>query len=44
VAKAHELVDLIPGAQLRLIDGAGHLVQEDAAAELTAALVDFLRR
>jgi pimeloyl-ACP methyl ester carboxylesterase len=43
VAKAHELVDLIPGAQLRLIDGAGHLVQEDAAAELTAALVDFLR-
>jgi pimeloyl-ACP methyl ester carboxylesterase len=43
VAKAHELVGLIPGARLRLIDGAAHLVQEDAPAELTAALVDFLR-
>jgi pimeloyl-ACP methyl ester carboxylesterase len=42
VAQAHELVGLIPDARLRLIDGAGHLVQEDAPAELTAALVDFL--
>ncbi|WP_329397822.1 alpha/beta hydrolase [Streptomyces lydicus] len=43
VAKGHELAARIPGAQLRLIEGAGHLVQEDAPAELTAALADFLR-
>ncbi|MDL4777752.1 MULTISPECIES: alpha/beta fold hydrolase [Thermomonosporaceae] len=43
VAKAHELAGLVPGARLRLIEGAGHLVQEDAPAELTAALVGFLR-
>ncbi|MFE9821632.1 alpha/beta fold hydrolase [Streptomyces sp. NPDC005791] len=43
VARGHELAGLIPGAELRLIEGAGHLVQEDAPAELTAALVRFLR-
>lgn len=42
-AKADELATMIPGAQLQLIAGAGHLVQEDAPAELTAALVRFLR-
>ncbi|MBB5935897.1 alpha/beta fold hydrolase [Streptomyces zagrosensis] len=42
VAKAHELASLIPGARLRLIEGAGHLVQEDAPAELTGALTGFL--
>jgi pimeloyl-ACP methyl ester carboxylesterase len=42
VAKGHELASRIPGAQLRLIPGAGHLVQEDAPAELTEALIDFL--
>lgn len=42
VAKGHELADLVPGSRLRLIDGAGHLVQEDAHAELTAALTGFL--
>jgi pimeloyl-ACP methyl ester carboxylesterase len=40
--RGHELAGLIPGARLHLIEGAGHLVQEDAPAELTAALVDFL--
>lgn len=40
--KGRELAELIPGARLRLIPGAGHLVQEDAPAELTAALWDFL--
>jgi pimeloyl-ACP methyl ester carboxylesterase len=44
VAKGHELAALIPGAELRVIDGAGHLVQEDAPAELTAELGRFLRR
>lgn len=32
----------IPGAALTPIPGAGHLVQEDAPAELTGALLDFL--
>ncbi|AXK36675.1 alpha/beta hydrolase [Streptomyces armeniacus] len=42
-AKGRELASLIPGARLELIEGAGHLVQEDAPAELTAVLVTFLR-
>jgi pimeloyl-ACP methyl ester carboxylesterase len=42
-AKAHELGALIPGAEVRLVEGAGHLVQEDAPAELTAALAAFAR-
>jgi pimeloyl-ACP methyl ester carboxylesterase len=40
--KGHELVARIPGARLEPIPGAGHLVQEDAPAHLTAVLVDFL--
>ncbi|GHJ99157.1 oxidoreductase [Streptomyces sp. Y2F8-2] len=44
VAKGRELASLIPDAQWEPIAGAGHLVQEDAAAELTAALIAFLRR
>jgi pimeloyl-ACP methyl ester carboxylesterase len=42
VARGHELASRIPDAQLRLIPGAGHLVQEDAPAELTEALIAFL--
>ncbi|MQA24890.1 MAG: alpha/beta fold hydrolase [Micromonosporaceae bacterium] len=42
VAKAHELRDRIGSAELRVIPGAGHLVQEDAPAELTGALLEFL--
>jgi pimeloyl-ACP methyl ester carboxylesterase len=42
-AKGHELVARIPEARLEPIAGAGHLVQEDAPAELTAVLVDFLQ-
>ncbi|WP_158882533.1 alpha/beta fold hydrolase [Amycolatopsis anabasis] len=42
VAKAHELAAAIPGARLRLFPGAGHLVQEDTPAQLTATLADFL--
>ena len=42
VQKAHELASLIPGSKLKLIHGAGHLVQEDSPAQLTAAIVDFL--
>ncbi|MFK4107150.1 alpha/beta fold hydrolase [Streptomyces sp. NPDC002176] len=43
-AKGNELAARIPGARLEPISGAGHLVQEDAAAELTAALVEFVQR
>lgn len=38
-----ELADRIPDARFEPIAGAGHLVQEDAPAELTAILLDFLR-
>ncbi|MEU3839287.1 alpha/beta hydrolase [Streptomyces sp. NPDC028635] len=44
VAKGRELAARIPGARLETIAGAGHLVQEDAPAELTAALLAFLRQ
>lgn len=43
VERGHELASLVPGSELRIIEGAGHLVQEDAPAELTAALTGFLR-
>ncbi|MGV9899298.1 alpha/beta fold hydrolase [Streptomyces tendae] len=43
VAKGRELAGLVPGARWEPIAGAGHLVQEDAPAELTAALLDFFR-
>ncbi|AJE82146.1 putative hydrolase [Streptomyces albus] len=41
--KGRELAALIPGCTLLPIEEAGHLVQEDAPAELTAALGAFLR-
>lgn len=41
-AKGHELAGLVPGSRLQTVEGAGHLVQEDAPAELTAALTAFL--
>jgi pimeloyl-ACP methyl ester carboxylesterase len=44
VAKGRELAGLIPGAGFEPIAGAGHLVQEDAPAELTGALLAFLQR
>ncbi|MET9834412.1 alpha/beta fold hydrolase [Streptomyces sp. NPDC006385] len=43
VAKGRELAARIPGARLEPIAGAGHLVQEDAPAELTAALMAFFQ-
>lgn len=43
VDRAHRLAETIPGARLHLLPGAGHLAQEDAPAELTAALGRFLR-
>ncbi|MFJ8192027.1 alpha/beta fold hydrolase [Streptomyces sp. NPDC096094] len=43
VAKGRELAAVVPGARWEPIAHAGHLVQEDAPSELTAALLDFLR-
>lgn len=44
VAKGRELAALVPGARFEPLSGAGHLVQEDAPAELTAALIAFLQQ
>ena len=41
--QCRRLATLIPGAGTRPIEGAGHLVQLDAPAPLTATLLDFLR-
>ncbi|MFD1859915.1 alpha/beta hydrolase [Aeromicrobium camelliae] len=38
VDRAHRLQSLIPGASLTLVEGAGHLIQLDAPAQLTAEL------
>ncbi|WP_434589859.1 alpha/beta fold hydrolase [Streptomyces sp. A5-4] len=43
IAQGRELASLIPGSAFQPIEGAGHLVQEDAPAELTASLLGFLR-
>lgn len=40
--QGQELAAAIPGARFERIDGAGHLVQEDAPAALTALIVRFL--
>jgi pimeloyl-ACP methyl ester carboxylesterase len=42
VERGRELAARIPGARLRIIPDAGHLVPEDQPAELTAALLEFL--
>ena len=42
VDRAHRLADLIPGAQLRLVPGAGHLIQLDAPEALTGIVQRWL--
>lgn len=42
VDRAHRLSELIPGAQLRLVDGAGHLIQLDQPTALATALTRWL--
>ena len=43
VDRAHRLAALIPGARLDLVPDAGHLIQLDAPAHLTAVLARWLR-
>lgn len=42
VARGRQLQQAIPGASLRVIPDAGHLVQEDAPEAIVAALLGFL--
>jgi pimeloyl-ACP methyl ester carboxylesterase len=42
VDRAHRLAELIPGARLDVVDGAGHLIQLDAPVALTAILQRWL--
>lgn len=42
LVRGRELADRLPEATFRMIPEAGHLVQEDNPAELTAALLTFL--
>ena len=42
VDRAHRLAELIPGARLELVDGAGHLIQLDQPAALAAILHRWL--
>lgn len=44
VDRAHRLAELVPGAELTLVEGAGHLIHLDAPEALTAALVGWLAR
>jgi pimeloyl-ACP methyl ester carboxylesterase len=44
VDRAHRLVDLVPDAELRLIEDAGHLVQLDQPTHLAVVLTDWLLR
>lgn len=42
VERGHELAARIPGATLRVIDGAGHLLQEDSPETVVATVLEVL--
>ncbi len=44
VDRAHRLAEMIPGAELHLIDGAGHLIMEDRPDELASIVAEWVRR
>ena len=44
VANARILAQRIPGAELVLLEGAGHLYHSERAEESDAAVLDFIRR
>ena len=43
-ANAQVLADRIPGAELVLLEGAGHLYHSEQAGVADAAVLDFVRR
>ena len=43
VDRAHRLAGMIPGAELRLIEDAGHLIQLDQPVALATTLTSWLR-
>jgi pimeloyl-ACP methyl ester carboxylesterase len=43
VDRAERLAQMIPDSELEIIDGAGHLIQYDAPAQLAVALHRWLR-
>jgi pimeloyl-ACP methyl ester carboxylesterase len=42
VDRAHRLVDLIPGARLRLVPSAGHLIHLDQPVQLATIVSSWL--
>ncbi len=40
--RAHDLAGRIPGARLRVVDDAGHLVQEDSPESVVATVLEVL--
>ncbi|MEU8490966.1 alpha/beta fold hydrolase [Pseudonocardia alni] len=44
VDRAHRLTAAVPGAELHLVPGAGHLIQLDAPEALTALVLGALSR
>lgn len=44
LSQSERLLAAVPGAELRVIEGAGHVPQWEKTEEVNAALVDFLRR
>ena len=43
VDRAHRLAGMIPGAELRLVEEAGHLIQLDQPVALATTLTSWLR-
>jgi pimeloyl-ACP methyl ester carboxylesterase len=42
VERGHELASRIPGADLRVVDDAGHLLQEDSPETVVATVLEVL--
>lgn len=44
VSWAHKLADAIPGAELHILEECGHFAMEDQPEQISALLLDFLKR
>lgn len=44
VDRAHRLAETIPGAELHVLDGAGHLIMEDRPEAFTTTITDWIGR